>query len=63
MVASLLLSEVKAQGKLLFQKSNQTSSLTRLNAEISDLNAITAKSNPLNTEIEIIRSVCAKDNK
>ncbi len=55
-VASLPKPVYEAQGKLLF-KLNQTSALTQLGEEIGELEAITAKSNPLNTEMEIIRSV------
>ena len=55
-VASLPKPVYEAQGKLLF-KSNQSSSLTGAGQEIGELNPIAEKSNPLNTEIEIIRSV------
>lgn len=56
-VASLQDPEYEAQGKLLFKKSNQTSSVTGLGTEIGELDALASKSNPLNTEIEIIRSI------
>lgn len=55
-VASLPKPVYEAQGKLLF-KINQSSSLTGAGQEIGELNPIAEKSNPLNTEIEIIRSV------
>ncbi len=46
-----------ASGKLLFKKTNQTSSLTGLGQEIGELKTLGAKSSALNTEMEIIRSV------
>ena len=56
-VASLPKPLYEAQGKLLFKKINQTSSLTGLGQQIGELDSIAAKSNPLNTELEVIRSV------
>ncbi|OUL27229.1 polysaccharide biosynthesis tyrosine autokinase [Nostoc sp. 106C] len=61
---SLLASSLKkpsyeAEGKLLFQRTNTISSLTGVGAEIGKLEAVAQdqKTNPLNTEAEIIRSV------
>ena len=56
-VASLPKPVYEAQGKLLFKKTNQTSSLTGLGQQIGELDSLAEKSNPLNTEIEIIRSI------
>lgn len=55
--ASLPKPSYEAQGKLLLKKVNQTSSLTGLDQQIGELDSIAEQSNPLNTEIEIIRSV------
>jgi capsular exopolysaccharide synthesis family protein len=55
-LASLQQPEYAASGKLLFKKTNQTS-LTGLNEQIGELDSLAGKSNPLSTEIEIIRSV------
>jgi polysaccharide biosynthesis transport protein len=47
-----------AEGKLKFQRTNTTSSLTGVGAEMSKLEPLVDnKSNPLNTEAEVIRSV------
>jgi capsular exopolysaccharide synthesis family protein len=56
-VASLPKPVYEAQGKLLFKKTNETSSFTGLGQKIGELDAIAEKSNPLNTELEVIRSV------
>lgn len=48
--------DYETQGKLLF-KINRTSSLTGVGKEIGELDPLAQKSNPLNTEIEIIKSV------
>ena len=56
-LASLQKSAYEAQGKLLFKKMDQTSSLTGVGKQIGELDALAAKSNPLNTEMEIIRSI------
>lgn len=57
-LASMQEPEYSAQGKLLFKKIDQTSSLTGLGQEIGELDSLPGgKSSPLNTEIEIIRSV------
>jgi len=57
-LASMLEPEYDAQGKLLFKKTDQTSSLTGLGQQIGELDSLPGgKSSPLNTEIEIIRSV------
>lgn len=56
-LASLPKPVYEAQGKLLLKKLNQTSSLTGLDQQIGALDSIAEKSNPVNTEIEIIRSV------
>ncbi|MBN3907583.1 MAG: polysaccharide biosynthesis tyrosine autokinase [Nostoc sp. NMS1] len=49
----------EAEGKLLFQRTNTISSLTGVGAGIGNLEAVAQdqKTNPLNTEAEIIRSV------
>ncbi|MEH1966462.1 GumC family protein [Nostoc sp.] len=47
-----------AEGKLLFQKTNITSSLTGVETEINKLESVSQdQSNPLNTEAEVIRSI------
>ncbi|MHC0062270.1 GumC family protein [Nostoc sp. UIC 10890] len=47
-----------AEGKLLFQKTNITSSLTGVEAELNKLESVSQnQSNPLNTEAEVIRSI------
>lgn len=57
-LASMLEPEYNAQGKLLFKKTDQTSSLTGVGQQIGELDSLPGgKSSPLNTEIEIIRSV------
>lgn len=56
-LASLPKPEYEAQGKLLFKKANQTSSVMGGDQKIGELDGIADKTNPLNTEIEIIRSV------
>ena len=57
-LASMLEPEYSAQGKLLFKKTDQTSSLTGVGQQIGELDSLPGgKSSPLNTEIEIIRSV------
>ncbi|MEI6442538.1 MAG: polysaccharide biosynthesis tyrosine autokinase [Nostocales cyanobacterium ELA583] len=45
-----------AEGKLRFQRSNTTSSITGLGAEIGKLDPLMQQSNPINTEVEVIRS-------
>lgn len=56
--ASIQEPEYDAQGKLLFKKTDQTSSLTGLGQQIGELDSLPGgKSSPLNTEIEIIRSI------
>jgi len=45
-----------AEGKLRFQRSNTTSSITGLGAEIGKLDPLVQLSNPINTEIEVILS-------
>ncbi|HAX79697.1 MAG TPA: lipopolysaccharide biosynthesis protein [Cyanobacteria bacterium UBA11372] len=47
----------QAEGKLSFKKTNTTSSITGLGKEIGDLEPVANQSNPMNTEIEVIRSV------
>jgi len=47
-----------AEGKLKFQRTNTTSSLTGVGTEIGKLEPLVSdKSNPLNTEAEVIRSI------
>lgn len=56
--ASMQEPEYDAQGKLLFKKTDQTASLTGLGQQIGELDSLPGgKSSPLNTEIEIIRSI------
>lgn len=56
--ASMQEPEYDAQGKLLFKKTDQTASLTGLGQQIGELETLPGgKSSPLNTEIEIIRSI------
>src|SRR5579883_171394 len=49
----------EAEGKLLFQRTNTISSLTGVGTEIGKLETVAQdqKTNPLNTEAEIIRSI------
>ena len=47
----------EAEGKLLFKKTNPASALTELGKEIGQLTPAAEQSNPLTTEIELIRSV------
>jgi polysaccharide biosynthesis transport protein len=46
----------EAEGKLYFKKTSLTSSLTGLGKEIGELEKVGEQSNPLTTEMEIIRS-------
>jgi len=46
-----------AEGKLRFQRNNATSSITGLGTEIGKLDPLMQMSNPLNTEVEVIRSL------
>ncbi|MEA5594471.1 GumC family protein [Rivularia sp. UHCC 0363] len=46
----------QAEGKLLFNKSNNISSLSGLGGQIGELSGITNLSNPLDTEAEVIQS-------
>ncbi len=46
-----------AEGKLRFQRNNATSSITGLGTEIGKLDPLMQQSNPLNTEVEVIRSL------
>ncbi len=59
-VASVQKPVYEAQGKLLFKKINQTTAavqLTDKDRQIGELTPLAEGTNPLNTEIEIIRSV------
>lgn len=47
----------EAEGKLLFRKTNPASSLTEFGKEIGQFGQVAEQSNPLTTEIEVIRSV------
>lgn len=48
----------EAQGKLLFRKADRTTAISGLkDINVGELEALATKANPLNTEIEIIRSV------
>ncbi|ACC80089.1 GumC family protein [Nostoc punctiforme] len=59
LTSSLKKPAYEAEGKLLFQRTNTISSLTGVGAGIGNLEAVAQdqKTNPLNTEAEIIRSV------
>lgn len=46
-----------AEGKLRFQRNNATSSITGLGTEIGKLDPLMQQSNPLTTEVEVIRSI------
>ena len=46
----------EAQAKLRFKKNNASSALTELSKEIGTLSPVAEKSNPINTEAEVIRS-------
>ncbi|MBD2184942.1 GumC family protein [Aerosakkonema funiforme] len=46
----------EAEAKLLLKKTNPTSSITGLGKEIGEFAPVGEQSNPLNTEIEVIRS-------
>ncbi|MTJ07332.1 polysaccharide biosynthesis tyrosine autokinase [Anabaena sp. UHCC 0204] len=46
-----------AEGKLRFHRNNATSSMTGLGTEISRLDPLIEMSNPLTTEVEVIRSL------
>ncbi|MEO1558486.1 MAG: Wzz/FepE/Etk N-terminal domain-containing protein, partial [Cyanobacteria bacterium J06632_19] len=46
----------EAEGKLLFNKNNNVSSLSGLGGQIGELSGITNLSNPLDTEAEVIQS-------
>jgi polysaccharide biosynthesis transport protein len=46
-----------AEGKLRFQRNNATSSITGLGTEIGKLDPLMQQSNPINTEVEVIRSL------
>jgi len=47
----------QAEGKLVFKKTNTTSSLTGIGKEIGQLNSLVEQGNPLNAEMELIRSI------
>ncbi|MUL39026.1 GumC family protein [Gloeocapsopsis dulcis] len=57
-LASMQRPVYEAQGKLLFKRADRTTAISGLkDINVGELEAIAAKANPLNTEIEIIRSV------
>ncbi len=47
----------EAQGKLLIKRTDQTSSLTGVGQQIGQLDTLDQKSSPINTEIEVVRSL------
>lgn len=47
----------EAEGKLLIKKTDQTSAITGLGAGIGELEGLNLQSNPVNTEIEVVRSI------
>lgn len=59
LVASFKKPVYEAEGKLLFQRTNTISSLTGVGTEIGKLEPVVQdnKTNPLNTEAELIRSI------
>ncbi|KOP25700.1 lipopolysaccharide biosynthesis protein [Hapalosiphon sp. MRB220] len=59
LIASLKKPSYVAEGKLKFQRTNATSTLTTLGSEIGTLEPVVQdnKTSPLNTEAEVIRSV------
>ncbi|MCP6758874.1 MAG: polysaccharide biosynthesis tyrosine autokinase [Fischerella sp. CENA71] len=59
LIASLKKPSYVAEGKLKFQRTNATSTLTTLGTEIGKLEPVVQdnKTSPLNTEAEVIRSV------
>ncbi|MDJ0675332.1 MAG: polysaccharide biosynthesis tyrosine autokinase [Calothrix sp. MO_167.B42] len=68
-IVSLLLfsairkTDYEAQGKLLFQRTNTVSALTGVGTELGKLESVAQdRSNPLNTESEVIRSVPVVQN-
>ena len=48
--------EYEAIGKLLF-KINQTAAITGIGEDINNLNSLESNANPINTEIEVIKSI------
>lgn len=57
-LASMQSPVYEAHGKLLFRKADRTTAISGLkDINVGELEALAAKANPLNTEIEIIRSV------
>jgi capsular exopolysaccharide synthesis family protein len=57
-LASMQRPVYEAQGKLLFRRADRTTAISGLkDINVGELEAIATKANPLNTEIEIIRSV------
>lgn len=57
-LASMQRPVYEAQGKLLFKRADRTTAISGLkDINVGELEAIATKANPLNTEIEIIRSV------
>ena len=49
--------DYEAEGKLLIKKQDSTAALTGLGEGIGDLEGLNMQSNPVNTEIEVIRSI------
>ncbi len=47
----------EAEGKLLIKKEDSTAALTGLGQGIGDLEGLNLQSNPVNTEIEVVRSI------
>lgn len=47
----------EATGKLIVKKNDQTAALTGLGQGIGDLEGLNLQSNPVNTEIEVVRSI------
>ncbi|MEL6603511.1 MAG: polysaccharide biosynthesis tyrosine autokinase [Cyanobacteria bacterium J06614_10] len=49
--------EYQAESRLLFESSNQTSALVGLERDETELKALTKQANPLDTQVELFRSI------
>jgi capsular exopolysaccharide synthesis family protein len=56
-VTSVQKPDYEAQGKLMLKRANTTSTLTGLGREIGELDSLGQQDNPVDTEVEVIRSV------
>ncbi|MEL6261482.1 MAG: polysaccharide biosynthesis tyrosine autokinase [Cyanobacteria bacterium J06626_6] len=55
--ASHQANEYEAEARLLFESSNQTSALVGLERDETELKALTKQANPLDTQVELFRSI------